>query len=383
MSSPTLSLTPEQARRILLRAARLDRPHFGHGLSGARACLDTLGEVQLDPIDRIGTNADLVFHARVDGLSRGDWGRLGDTFEHFAKERCLLPARRFSAWKQHAAAAPWWRLTERLKRLDAGILDAVYAEIEARGPLTTHDLTDHGSVRPLDWSGWVGTKKAGTMALEVLWTRCRIVVTGRTDRGHRIFDLPHRAFPEADSAAPVDFFETGLAHRVAVAGLLRTAGGPQWSALSPIRSTDLVEQKQASGELVLVTLEGTRRQWLCTPDALEAMDSPLDLDDRVRILGPLDPLLWDRPLVELAFGFDYLWEVYKPAEQRRWGYYVCPLIWRGQLVGRLEARRGTDDEDPVVVENVWWEDDRDRPPTRLFRAALHRLGHLQTRRQDR
>jgi hypothetical protein len=70
----------------------------------------------------------------------------------------------------------------------------------------------------------------------------------------------------------------------------------------------------------------------------------------MRILGPLDPLLWDRELVKYAFGFEYVWEVYKPEAQRRWGWYVCPLLHRGQLVGRLEARV----EDGVLrVDNLW------------------------------
>ncbi|MCO4834815.1 MAG: winged helix DNA-binding domain-containing protein, partial [Acidimicrobiaceae bacterium] len=43
-----------------------------------------------------------------------------------------------------------------------------------------------------------------------------------------------------------------------------------------------------------------------------------DDDGRMRILGPLDPLIWDRKLVQHIFSFEYIWEVYKPVEQRRW-----------------------------------------------------------------
>ena len=381
MSAAPLCLTPRQARRVLIRAARLERPAFGRGLAGARRCVDAMGEVQLDPIDRIGTNADLVLHARVDGVRRGDWGRIGSTFEHFAKERCLLPARRFPAWRERTAQAPWWRLSQRLRRLDPQVLDDVYREVATHGPLTAHTLADHGRVRPIDWSGWTGTARAGTMALEVLWTRCRIVVVGRTPAGHRIFDLPERALPTEATAAAPDFFTAGLAHRVAVAGLLRTAGGPQWSALSPMRGGDRLAHAISSGALRRVTLPGTRREWLCAASALEQMDTPLDLDDRVRVLGPLDPLLWDRPLVERAFGFEYVWEVYKPAAQRRWGYYVCPLLWRGALVGRLEARRDPERAGTVRVETTWWEADAPRPPAHRVGAMLERLGRMQVRRE--
>ena len=42
--------------------------------------------------------------------------------------------------------------------------------------------------------------------------------------------------------------------------------------------------------------------------------------------------------MKLLFGFDYVWEVYKPAKDRRWGWYVVPLLHRGRFVGRLDAR---------------------------------------------
>jgi uncharacterized protein YcaQ len=72
----------------------------------------------------------------------------------------------------------------------------------------------------------------------------------------------------------------------------------------------------------------------------------------MRILGPLDPLLWDRDLVRTVFEFEYRWEVYKPANERRWGWYVVPLLHRGLLVGRLEGRAvGT----TLAIERVWRE----------------------------
>ena len=75
----------------------------------------------------------------------------------------------------------------------------------------------------------------------------------------------------------------------------------------------------------------------------------------MRIIAPLDPLLWDRALVRQAFRFDYVWEVYKPAAKRRWGWYVCPLLHRGQLVGRIEARARSG---VLRVEGLWPEEGR-------------------------
>lgn len=376
----TVVLTPNVARRLLLRATGLERPSHPEGVAGAGAVLESLGCIQLDPIDRVGTNADLVVHARVDGAQRGDWARTMPVhaFEHFAKERCLLPASAFPQYRDQAVQTPWWRLGERVKRLSPSVVDAVLDEIRQRGRLTAAQLSDHGRVVPLDWSGWSGTARAGTMALEVLWTRCQIVVAGRTAAGHRIYDLPERALPDVFGAVGADFAGWALAHRVRAAGLLRTASGPWWSMLASVRTSGLVEAEERAGRIVRVGLPGTRRTWLTTPELLDGANRSLDNDDAMRVIAPLDPLIWDRELVRRAFGFSYVWEVYIPKSRRRWGYYVCPLLHRGQLVGRIEARR--DDDGGVRVENLWWEDGATQDPSAL-EAALSRLAAFQPRRE--
>ena len=78
------------------------------------------------------------------------------------------------------------------------------------------------------------------------------------------------------------------------------------------------------------------------------------VDDALRVLGPLDPLIWDRKLIHHAFGFEYVWEVYKPREKRRYGWYVCPMLHQGRFVGRIEARLHREKESVVLrVDNCW------------------------------
>lgn len=368
-----IQISSETARGLLLRAVGLDRRRASPGLPGALEVLDALGCVQLDPLDRVGTNADLVLHARVDGLVRGDWSRTmpGGAFEHFAKERCLLPARLFPHYRVHVPETPWWQGTTRLSRLPAGVLDDVLAEIAARGPIAAEDLSDRGKVEPLDWSGWKGTAKASTMAVEVLWTRCQVVTAGRTAAGTRVYDVPARALPGWHDAPVADAQRALVLQRVRSAGLLSTATGPHWSMLSELRQSDLVRGLVRSGELIEVQVAGARRTYLTSPALLEAPDE--GLDDAMRVLGPLDPLLWDRKLVSQIFGFDYIWEVYKPAEQRVWGYYVTPLLYQGQLVGRMEARRvKAEGGAQIAVEKRWgaW-------PQAPFDEAIDRLRAMQ------
>lgn len=53
---------------------------------------------------------------------------------------------------------------------------------------------------------------------------------------------------------------------------------------------------------------------------------------------PFDPVVWDRKRAEQLFDFSYRLECYTPATKRHYGYFVLPLLHRGQLVGRMDAK---------------------------------------------
>lgn len=69
-------------------------------------------------------------------------------------------------------------------------------------------------------------------------------------------------------------------------------------------------------------------------------------------VAPLDAIMWDRRAVRRIFGFDYVWEVYKPAASRRWGYYVLPVIDGDRLVARLDGRVA---HRRWQLTGWWWE----------------------------
>ena len=351
--TPAPELAPAEARAFLRGQLGLSGRRRRGGPKAIATLLAERRAIQLDPLDPCaGKNPELVAMARLK-LRREDLfrhayaGHPKLAFEHFAKERCLLPRSAFPAYRAQAVETPWWRLTERKKRVSAALLDAVEAEIRERGPLTARQLSDHGRVEPLDWSGWKSTSKAASMALSVLFTQCRVVVAGRRRDG-KVFDLPERALGPLPAFAG-DFTRWALFERVEAAGLLGRAGGPCWSMLASARKEGLAEAEVRAGRLEAVRV-GRRRYY--APVGFRERRFREDDDGTMRLLGPLDPLLWDRRLVHDAFGFEYLWEVYKPAAKRRWAWYVMPLLHEGRLVGRLSARR---DGTTLVVEGLWRE----------------------------
>ena len=90
---------------------------------------------------------------------------------------------------------------------------------------------------------------------------------------------------------------------------------------------------------------------------------------RAAVLAPLDNLLWDRRLVKELFDFDYRWEVYKPAGDREFGYYVLPVLYGDRLIARFEPGRDKKGG-MLIIKNWWWEPGV--KPTGRLRAALGR-----------
>ncbi|HBQ79823.1 MAG TPA: hypothetical protein DD850_11125, partial [Erwinia persicina] len=72
------------------------------------------------------------------------------------------------------------------------------------------------------------------------------------------------------------------------------------------------------------------------------------------ILSPFDPLVWDRKRARELFGFDYRLECYTPEAKRQYGYFVLPLLHRGALKGRLDARM-LRKEKTLQVNAIWLE----------------------------
>jgi uncharacterized protein YcaQ len=361
-------ISREDARRFLVGHLGVCRDRDDGGAPGIRGLLDELRCIQLDPLDRIGTNADLVALARVPEIGCGDvYSYLlpGHAFEHMAKERCLLPAAAFPQYRDRMVAGYRHRW-DGILDLSEALLGEVLAEIAERGPITPAELSDRGRLTPPKGAWLRDTIPANSIAVEKLWNRCQVVVCGRAGNG-KLYDVPERALPSVHDAVPtVGFDRWALLERVEAAGLMAMTAGPHWKVIEDARTSSLPQELVAEGSLELVTVEGSARRYLA-PAGFMNREVPDD-DGRMRILGPLDPLVWDRKLVQHVFDFDYVWEVYKPKAKRIWGYYVCPILHRGRLVGRFEGRR-TDGR--LEIERLWAEEGAEFDEA-AWRAALTR-----------
>jgi uncharacterized protein YcaQ len=93
-------------------------------------------------------------------------------------------------------------------------------------------------------------------------------------------------------------------------------------------------------------------------------------------LAPLE-IVSTRGRATWLFDFEYLWEVYKPAEQRRWGYYTLPILYDDQLVARLDPK--LDRKTSTLIINGFWLENQALANNADFAAAFARgLAHFMT-----
>jgi len=304
-------VTPAQARRIAIRAQLLD--------GSATSVLETvrrLGSLQLDPTARVAPTQFLVLWSRLGSYDRDELARLlaeRQLYEWhaFVYPKEALPAllSRMQRWPGGDGA--WPRRIREWLRANAAFKRYVLRELERNGPLLSRQFEDRAKV-PWPSSGWTGNRNVGQM-LEFLGARGEIATVGR-DGTQRLWDLAHRWYGDTQP----------LPHAKADAYFAET----RFRALG---------------------VELRNGRWVAHPNA----------DDRpvrgTTLLSPFDRLIHDRARTEALFGFHYRIEIYVPKSERKYGYFVLPVLHRDRLVGRIDPE--LDRKSGVLrVNAIHWED---------------------------
>jgi hypothetical protein len=341
-------LSLRAARRLAVRATRLDRPQPTSILEVAR----TSGPLQLDPTASVARSEQLVL-----------WSRLGryDTAE---LDRLLWEERELFTWRAFLYPAADWPLVAaagksfpgpRYGNVQAWLDDNkaferyVLSTLRRRGATRQSELEDRSS-RPWVSTGWTHGKNVSQL-LEFLWARGKVLVAGRAGQ-ERIWDLAERVVPPAKAPAAAAAARIEL-ERVFLRNGPMTAGGfKRVPALWLLPLADAFEPLVADGVLKPFEIDGVRGTWYAHRDLLE---DTRPFRGRTTFLSPFDPLVYDRRRAVELWGFAYRLEIYVPKAKREYGYYVLPILAGDRLAGRIEPVFDRK-ENVLRVEGVWWED---------------------------
>ena len=310
----------------------------GRSLFTARTlqhALDTFGFLQADPIQAPARAQDLALRHRVPGYLAGDLERAYPSLQleedFFINYGFVTP--RVHALMHPRAVDARWPVAKRRRA------EAVLAFIRDRGcahPREVDAHFDHGRAE----NYWGGSSNATTMLLDALHFRGLLRVV-RRERGIRVYavrdgaslDRPRR-LAAADASAALDALVDVVVAKYAplpaatlsmVVRRLRY-GAPQWSGQVA------AALRRAKARLAHAQVDGTDWYWPADETPAET-ESP----DRVRLLAPFDPVVWDRRRFELFWGWAYRFEAYTPVAKRKLGYYALPLLWRSDVVGWANA----------------------------------------------
>jgi uncharacterized protein len=310
----------------------------------------------VDPTAAIAPAADLVA-----------WSRLGSAYEPahlnqaleqdrtlFEHNALVRPMRDVGLYLAGAADWPSWERTRAWLEANDSFRRDVLERLAASGPLASRDIPDT-SVVPGASSGWTNNRNA-TQMLELLMMRGEIAISGRVGR-ERLWDLAEHVCP-ADAHVP----SVDEARRIKNERRLRSLG------IARVKSTPQPIEPVDVGDVgVPAVVEEVAGEWRIDPEALDG-----DFEGRTALLSPFDRLAYDRVRAQELFDFEYVLEMYKPKDKRRWGYFALPVLHDDQLVGKVDAT--ADRKRSVLEVHAVHEDIRfTRGTTKAVHAELEAL----------
>ena len=386
-------LTPKQARRfLLLKHGLLGAKKFS-GKTGVLDFIKQAGCIQFYPIDICGKNAELTLQSRVKGFSKSM------LYELLYQDRKLVdyPDKNLSIfavedWPYFAryreAAKESGKQFAGMETLKAYVKDY----IEENGPVSSDTLPVNGQLywhSAIHWSGnWHGQTSAARAVLEQLYSTGELVIHHR-EGVRKFYDLSFRHINTELLSMPDPFPEEEahikwrLYRRIGAVGLMWNRPSDAWLNIWGMRAAQRAAAFQVlldEGKLLKIEVQGIKETLFCQStdlDLLKAACSERRFSKQCVLMAPLDPLLWDRRLIDSLFGFRYKWEIYTPVEQRKFGYYTLPVLYGEEFFGRVEIVResGTNS---LEIRHFWPEKKLTSTFCKAFEQCLRRFAKFNT-----
>jgi uncharacterized protein YcaQ len=367
-------ISQQTARRFVLGKQGLWPGRRWRGKRGTIEALNTIEAVQLDPLNITARSQDLVLHSRVldyktDYLQQALYkDRL---FFDYGGWLAVYPMRELPYWRVQMEGRRHQKRVEDFVLSNWELFEQVRAALRERGPLGNRDFTGE-SLGSWNYRG----RKETSLVLYDMWLYGELMMHHRNSFD-RVYDFRENIAPKeydyiASAREAEEFF---VRKSIAFMGLKRESAmrSPELNNYmrrdySPAEVRKIIEEKKASGAFAPVQVDGGRETYLVLSEDVPLLEllgkgklpkgwSPKDTStqDEVTFLSSLD-IVSARGRAKKLFDFDYKWEVYVPANKRRWGYYVLPILYGDDLVARLDPKL---DRTTMTLEikGFWHEDD--------------------------
>jgi uncharacterized protein YcaQ len=369
-----LTIDIDIARRFILGRQGLWPGRRWRGLQGTDRAMRAMEFLQLDPLQIIARSQDIALHSRVLDYVPGLW------------EVVTYQKRKFFDWGGWLAVRPMdelphWRVVmrreregdygdSRIRRMARDHADAIIEMrtiLRERGTVTNRDFETATRARTPSYRG----RKDSALALYYLW-RTGEVMTHHRENFERVYALAETVAPahlirQSDQAEADRFLIKKEVSFSGLSRLNRTSDSFHGRGEPDRAAKKLLAAMLAEGDIIEVQVEGWKAMHYALGSDLKVLRdlsagrvpkawTPLETTttQEVVFLAPLDHVS-ARGRAKVLFGFDYVWEVYKPGHQRKFGYYTLPILWDDRLVARFDSKldRTTN---TFVILGLWLEE---------------------------
>ncbi len=355
-----LNWTKEEAREYLVKYQMINTDNKLIGNDGIITLFNRIQSIQVDPLDVVGRNADLVLNNRLHNYKKYDIDKAlyedRILFDGWDKMMAIFKTEDYPLFthiRKSRSDSEIYTLKHRLQIEALDYIDDILDMIKD-GPKFSKDISMGGSKK----HHW-GQMKVSSAALDYLFFRGDISVRSRKNQ-QKQYDITSNLIGDITSKespykTEEDFSEYYLLRRIKALGLASNKSGVHMSGAyinKKIKREQIIKQLLGKDLIEEVLIEGLKETYYIPKDS-NVFES--ELVDKISFIAPLDNLVWDRNLLHDLFGFYYRWEVYTPIVKREYGYYVLPMVYRSNFIGRIEFEKHRNNE-PLVIKNIWYED---------------------------
>lgn len=303
-----------------------------------------MGLLQIDTIHVVARSPYLVLWSRLGGYPQAwleEHLEENSLFEYWAHEACFIPIENFARYR-HQMLKPEgmsWRFNAAWLRENASNVRQVLSHIKENGACRSADF-ERADGKGDGWWDWKPEKRS----LEVLFTSGKLMVA-RRQKFQRVYDLTERVHStwddQRDLGSAADYQRDQVLDAVRALGITKASWIADYFRMKKLAPNLQPETLVKKGLLHKIEIEGWTEPGYFHPDHQALIESAQQ--DQLKathtcLLSPFDPVVWDRKRARELFDFDYRIECYTRAEKRQYGYFTLPILRRGKLIGRLDAK---------------------------------------------
>ncbi len=356
-----IQITKQEARKFMLLKQGLLGDYKFEGKQGILDYISQAGCIQFDPIDVCGKNAEIVLQSRIKKFEKSMLYELlykdRQLIDYFDKNLAIFLVEDWKFFeRERENHRKWERSHIEIMKVHDQILDM----IAQYGPLCSGDIDINEKV---DWY-WSSTSLSRA-ALEHMYFSGELAIHHKKGTV-KYYDLIQNCISNDIIIEPepfpddFDHMKWRVMRRISSLGLLWNRASDAWLGIPGLKTPErnaVFSALLSENNIVPVNVENLKFTCYCSIKdipLIEYIKEKPRLKKRCEFIAPLDNMMWDRKLIKEIFNFDYKWEIYTPKSERKYGYYVLPILYGEQFIGRIEMVCDKKKR-KLNIQNIWYE----------------------------